>query len=72
MLLYARGAGQPTARQGKSSGPQPLYQIVVTVWPAYSGSVIFYESTLLATVCLNTYEELLMRNCMVNVLYVAF
>jgi len=72
MLLYARGAGQLTARQGKSSDPQPLHQIVVTVWPAYSGSVIFYESALLATFCLNTYEELLMRNCMVNVLYVAF
>jgi len=72
MLLYARGAGQLTARQGKSSDPQPLHQIVVTVWPAYCGSVIFYESALLATFCLNTYEELIMRNCMVNVLYVAF
>jgi len=35
MMVYARG-GQPTARQGKSSTPQPLYQIVVAVWPAYS------------------------------------
>ena len=42
MLLYARGAGQPTARQGKTSGPQPFYQIVVTVWPVYNGTVLYF------------------------------
>ena len=51
MLLYARGAGQPTARQGKTSGPQPFYQIVVTVWLAYRG-IIFYKYALLATFCI--------------------
>jgi len=25
--------GQDPARQARSSGPQPFYQIVVTVWP---------------------------------------
>jgi len=65
--------GTDPARQAKSSGPQPLYQIVVTVWPAYSG-IIFYESALLATFCIEylrgtTYEK---RHGTINILYVAF
>jgi len=41
MLLYPRG-GQPTARQGKASGPQPLHQIVVTVWSVFDGTVLYF------------------------------
>jgi len=47
VLLYGRG-GQPTARgpdpalQGMASGPQPLHQIVITVWPAYNGTVLYF------------------------------
>jgi len=62
------------ARQAKLSGPQPLYQIVVTEWPTCSG-IIFYESSLLAASCV----EYLLRGTIyekphgtINVLYVAF
>jgi len=63
------GSGPPS----KSSGPQPFYQIVIAVWPAYSG-FIFYESALLAIFYVEylqgtTYEKL---HGTVNVLYVAF
>jgi len=78
LLLYGR-VRQPTvrgpdrARQAKSSGPQSLYQIVVSVWPIYSG-IIFYESALHATFCIEylrgtAYEK---PHGAINVLYVEF
>jgi len=49
---------QPKARPAKSSGPKPLYQMVVNAYGQPSG-IIFYESALLP-------------HCTMNVLYVAF
>ena len=60
-IHYTRGR-QPTARgsdpafQAKSSGPQPLYQIVVTVYGQPSG-IIFYESALLPHCAINVFYE---------------
>jgi len=37
-----RPAGRIQPRQGKASGPQHLHQIVVTVWPTYNGTVLYF------------------------------
>jgi len=57
LFVYIRGR-LPTAREAKSSGPQPLYQIVVTIYGQPYG-IIFYGSALLP-------------HCPINVLCVAF
>ena len=48
--------GPDTARQAKSSDPQPLNQIVVTVYGQPSG-IIFYESALLSHSAMNVLYE---------------
>ena len=68
-LIYIKGQ-QPTSRFELSSGPQPLYQIVVTVVPTQWYLLI----SPLANSCIaylqgTAYEK---PHCAINILYVAF